>query len=240
MARSRSSFDLTGAIATAASLSAVQGEESPNASYRNLVSFSGAPGQSAPPPPMPSQAPATPRGQEPPIPISHAPDVPSSDGAFPVSSQGYADPPSEPAPMAEARRPPRLPDLSGVVSPTERCERIVAWIVEAVGAEDVFIADASGLPIAGAADAEARIAASGVVASAALHLAASIPGNHSQLFELHVGEGPFFQLIGFLVGPSVYLVGLTRATPLSYRQAHAVRLACGHALGEIGAAGGAA
>lgn len=225
MARSRSSFDLTGAIATAASLSTVQADESPNAGYRTmaLVSFGNtAAGPSAPPPAAPtaSQAP---------------PDVPSSgEGAFPASSQAYPDPPSEPAPMAEARRPPRLPDLSGVVSPTERCDRIVAWIVEAVGAEDVFIADAAGLPIAGVADAEARIAASGVVASAALHLAASIPGNHSQLFELHIGEGPFFQLIGFLVGSSMYLVGLTRATPLNYRQAHAVRLACGHALGDVG------
>ena len=216
MARSRSSFDLAGAIATATSLSH---EEQPSALYRGmaLVSFgSTAAGSPSAPPPPP----------EPP---------PSVDAALPEA------PISEPAPTAEARKPPRLPDLSGVVSPTARCERIVVWIVEAVGAQDVFIADASGLPIAGAiTDAEARIAASGVVASAVLHLAASIPGNTSSLFELHLGEGPFFQLIGFLIGSSVYLVGLTRPTPLTYRQAHAVRLACRHALADVAREGDAA
>ena len=65
-------------------------------------------------------------------------------------------------------------------------------------------------------------------------LANAVPGNTSPLFELHVGEGPFFQLIGFEGGGALYLVGLTRPTPLTYRQAHAVRLACRHALGEPG------
>ena len=110
-------------------------------------------------------------------------------------------------------------------------QKIIDWIVEAVGATEVFIADAAGLPIAGAvADAEARLAATGVVASSVAHLAAAIPGNSSALFELHVGEGPFFQLIGFDVAAPSYVVGFHRATPLGFRQAHAVRLACRHAL----------
>jgi hypothetical protein len=222
MARSRSSFDLSGAIATAASLSTAQAEEAPAAVYRSMALVSFGPTATG----EPSAPPAAPI--EPAIP------APPSAPHPPSSTQSYT-PSLEDSHTSEARRPPRLPELAHVASPTERAERIVAWIVEAVGAQDVFIADASGLPIAGAiTDAEARLAASGVVASAVLHLAASVPGNSSTLFELHVGEGPFFQLIGFDVGPTRahYLVGLTRPTPLTYRQAHAVRLACRHALGE--------
>jgi hypothetical protein len=232
MARSRSSFDLSGAIATAASLSTTSPEEVPNAIYRGkaLVSFgptATGPASVPPAPPPPDAPPASSEGGE---------------GAFPVSSRQLPNdvpPAPDDAPAAEgARRAPHLPDLSSVVSPTERCERIAQWIVTAVGAQDVFIADAAGLPIAGVgldlADVEPRLAAAGVVAASIAHLANAIPGNQSPLFELHVGEGPFFQLIGFESGPGLYLIGLTRATPLTYRQAHAVRLACRHALGEPG------
>jgi hypothetical protein len=59
-----------------------------------------------------------------------------------------------------------------------------------------------------------------------------VPGNHAPLFELHVGEGPFFQLIGFQVGTALFIVGMNRSTPLTPRQAHAIRLACRHALGD--------
>jgi hypothetical protein len=137
-------------------------------------------------------------------------------------------------PQAEARpSPPKLPDLSSIMSPGERCERIVGWICEATGASDVFIADAAGLPLAGAIqDAEAQLASSGVVAMAITSLAAATPGNSSPMFELHLGEGPFFQLIGFQAGSALYVVGLTRPTPLTPRQAHAIRLACRHALGD--------
>jgi hypothetical protein len=115
---------------------------------------------------------------------------------------------------------------------------IIAWIIEAVGASEVFIVDGAGLPIAGAIkDVEARLAATGVVASAVAHLAATLPGNESSLFEMHAGDGPFFQLIGFDVARTSYVVGFQRPTPLGFRQAHAVRLACRHALGmESGAA----
>lgn len=222
MPRSRSSFDLASAIATAASLSTVSPEEAPIAVYRGkaLVSFGPTATGPASIPPAPS----------PPPPPEGPASIDGGEGAFPVSSQAV---PGAPA-LDEARRPPHLPDLSGVVSPTERCERIVRWIVSAVGAQDVFIADASGLAIAGVGDdlahIEARLAAAGVVAAAIAHLANAVPGNTSPLFELHVGEGPFFQLIGFDGGTSLYLIGLTRATPLTYRQAHAIRLACRHAL----------
>ena len=119
------------------------------------------------------------------------------------------------------------------MSPGQRCERIVAWIAEATAATDVFIADASGLPLAGAvAEADAQLAHSGVVAVSIAALASATPGNSSAMFELHLGEGPFFQLIGFQAGSALYVVGLTRSTPLTPRQAHAIRLACRHALGE--------
>ena len=118
-----------------------------------------------------------------------------------------------------------------MVSPVLRCEKVVEWIVEATGASDVFLADAAGLPFAGAIrDAEARLAASGWVASAVSALAAALPGAPSPLFELHVGDGPFFQLIGFQVNASAYVVGLVRPTPLNPRQAQAIRVACRHAL----------
>jgi hypothetical protein len=218
MSRSRSSFDLAGAIATAASLSTVVAEEEPSAVYRGMALVSFGPTASGPPtaaPPAPAAAIPPPEPVEPPT----VTEAPSLDDA-PVAS----DP---------GRRPPKLPDLSNIQSPVVRCQQILAWIHEAVGASDVFIADASGLPVAGAvADAEALLAAAGIAASSIAHLAAAIPGNTSSLFELHVGEGPFLQLVGFDVAGAMHVVGFTRATPLSYRQAHAVRLACRHALGE--------
>ena len=134
---------------------------------------------------------------------------------------------------APAATPPKLPDLSAIVSPIVRCEKIVEWIADATGATDVFIADGAGLPLAGAVyEAEARLAGSGAVATSVLTLAEAMPGNSAPLFELHVGEGPFFQLIGFQAGPALYVVGLTRGSPLTPRQAHAIRLACRHALGQ--------
>ena len=210
MARSRSSFDdLSIAIASATALKPAEQKAPPQYSGVSLVSFA------APPEPVadPRRAPSTSPSPRPTLSDSSPLDEPSADGT--------------------TRRPPKLPDLSGVVSPVLRCEKIVEWIVEATGAADVFLADSAGLPMAGAvADAEARIASAGMVASAVAQLAAALPGNTSAIFELHLGEGPFFQLIGFGVGSSLYLVGLTRTTPLSPRQAHAVRLACRHALGK--------
>jgi hypothetical protein len=119
------------------------------------------------------------------------------------------------------------------VSPILRCEKIVDWIAEATGATEVFLADGAGLPLAGAIyEAESRLAGAGGVAASVLALAASIPGSASPLFEMHLGEGPFFQLIGFQAGAALFVVGLTRVAPLTPRQAHAIRLACRHALGS--------
>lgn len=133
----------------------------------------------------------------------------------------------------ERKGPPKLPDLTGITSPAVRCEKIVNWIAEATGATDVFLADSAGYPLAGAiADVEAKLAGVGVIASSVASLAAAIPGNVSPLFELHLGEGPFFQLVGFKAGASVYIVGFSRGTPLTPRQSHAIRLACRHALGD--------
>jgi hypothetical protein len=134
---------------------------------------------------------------------------------------------------AERRLPPKLPELTGITSPVVRCERIVSWIAEATGATDVFLADASGYPLAGATSGvDAKLAGTGLVTASIASLAASIPGNVSSLFELHLGDGPFFQLIGFHAGASVYVVGFTRSAPLTPRQSHAIRLACRHALGD--------
>lgn len=210
MLRSRSSFDdLAAAIASASSLEPVK-PAAPSI-YRGapLVSFSAevpAPERFA----AAAEIAAAPRVPDP----ASLDDVTSGEGA--------------------RRPPPRLPDFTGVTSPILRCEKIVEWIIEATGAGEVFLADASGLPLAGAfVHAEARLAGAGVVASAVAQLAASIPGKTSAVFEMHVGEGPFFQLIGFEVARALYLVGLMRSAPLTPRQVHAVRLACRHALGEV-------
>jgi hypothetical protein len=218
MVRSRSSFDtLASAIASASSLAPVKPASPPVYRGAPLVSFGAEP--------APVDA----------VPAARFPEGAEASGgrasAVPTSDASSLD---DPALADSARRPPKLPDLSAVVSPILRCEKIVAWIIEATGAGDVFLADASGMPLAGAiTDAEARLAGTGVVASAVAQLAASIPGNTSALFEMHLGEGPFFQLIGFEVAHALYLVGLTRSSPLTPRQAHAIRLACRHALGEV-------
>lgn len=146
----------------------------------------------------------------------------------------------DPAPRAEAaptggpdgRSVPPLPDLEGVTSLIVRCERMVDWIADATGASEVFIVDASGLPIAGAVyDVDERLARTGNVATSLVGLAATVGATSAPLFEAHMGDGPFFQLVGFSAGSTSYVVGLVRPTPLSPKQAHAIRLACQHTLG---------
>ncbi|AUX46913.1 hypothetical protein SOCE26_084230 [Sorangium cellulosum] len=133
--------------------------------------------------------------------------------------------------LAAGRALPRFPDLAATAGPVARCEKAVEWIAEATGAADVFLADAAGLPFAGAIrDTEARLAASGLIASAVGSLVTALPGAPSQRFELCVGDGPFFQLIGFQASSAAYIVGLMRSTPLTPREVHAVRIACRHAL----------
>ncbi|WP_437575546.1 hypothetical protein [Sorangium sp. So ce887] len=133
--------------------------------------------------------------------------------------------------LAAGRAQPRFPDLAAAGGPVARCERVIEWIAEVTGATDVFLADAAGLPFAGAIrDTEARLAASGLIASAIGSLVAALPGAPSQRFDLCVGDGPCFQLIGFQVRSAGYIVGLMRPGPLMPREAHAVRIACRHAL----------
>ena len=214
MARSRSSFDfdLSNAIAAATSLS---GEEKGKKKQpavdplpSDLVSFDPAAG------PIPAAA-----GGSPPSP----PPPPETDGSAGESPRAL----------------PKLPDLSGITSPVQRCERIVQWIGEVTGATDVFLADAAGLPLAGAvSDTEAKLAGSGLVASSIASLASAVPGNLSSTFEMHIGEGPCFQLIGFQVGPTLFFVGLNRTRPLTPNQSLGIRLACRHALGDTLRTGG--
>jgi hypothetical protein len=226
MSRSRSSFDLTGAIASVRSLtggSAKQPEPSRIPSQFEgvaLVSF-GAGEAGA------QSAPRTAGRTLPPDPIRGTPPPPRP----PPSDVADADT-MEAVPDAARPAPPKLPDLSAIVSPILRCEKIVEWIAQATGATDVFLADGAGLALAGAVyQAEAHLAGAGAVATTVAGLAAALPRALAPLFEMHVGEGPFFQLIGFQTGAALYLVGLTRDTPLTPRQAQAVRLACRHALG---------
>ena len=259
MARSRSSFELTSAIATASTLAKAEkkprGTPTDMGQYRGtgLVSVQPADAPLAVPVavPAPPSHDVTERPSTPPDDgmdeLDAAPPDPSdttrregaarrASGSVPALAipppppSASSDPESDPDPKP---RPPRLPDLSSVVSPIVRCERIVQWIAEATAGSGVFIADADGLPIAGEIqDAEARIGASGLVASSIATLLSALPGHPSPLFEVHIGEGPYFQLIGFTAGKSSYVVGLTRASALSPRQAHAIRLACRHAFGE--------
>lgn len=244
MARSRSSFELTSAIATASTLAPGEKKKpvAPEAELRNvaLVSFQAGDAPTVvPPPPEPGdETPETPGV------ITRVPPPPSAPPSAPLSAPpALAIPPPPPSATSTADsldegtegkpRPPKLPDLSNVVSPIVRCERIIEWIAEATGGTGVFIADADGLPVAGdIQDAEARIGASGLVASSIATLLHALPGQPSPLFEVHIGEGPYFQLIGFVAAKGSYVVGLTRQAPLSPRQAHAIRLACRHAFGE--------
>jgi hypothetical protein len=213
MARSRSSFeDLSIAIASATALGPADQKSPPTYRGVALVSF-GAPEEPAEAPQKAAKAAPGPK------PASSSSDAAASDEL--------------PSAADVARRPLKLPEIEGVVSPLLRCEKVIEWISDATGGSDVFLADSDGLPMAGAiAEAEARMASAGLVASAVAQLAAALPGNTSSTFELHVGEGPFFQLIGFSVGSSIYLVGLTRKAPLTPREAGAIRLACGSALGK--------
>ena len=221
MARSRSSFDfdLSTAIASAASLSGddktkkVKGTE---AMPSGLVSF-GTP--SVPSVPNPEPLPPLPSVPRPPGMPSLSIPPPSIDGS---------------APNETSRNLPKLPDLTHVKNMLERCERIVQWIGEATGAVNVFLADAAGLPLAGSVNEnETRLAGSGLVASSIATLASEVPGTPSPQFELHIGEGPFYQIIGFKAGNTLFIVGLNRNTPLTPRQAHAIRLACRYALGDL-------
>ncbi|WP_437981631.1 hypothetical protein [Sorangium sp. So ce117] len=269
MARSRSSFDVDGAVVTAAALVKRSKSRRPRATSvapaaEPLVSFESRPPSSrAEPEPM-SSSPLSPSFEELApssdlLPLSSAgvggelglrgalpssaDDVDSRRGS-PLDLRPLGSPPSFAAarePLEErldgaiealsAGRAPRFPDLAAAGGPVARCERVIEWIAEATGATDVFLADAAGLPFAGAIrDTEARLAASGLIASAIGSLVAALPGAPSQRFELCVGDGPFFQLIGFQVRSAAYIVGLMRPGPLTPREAHAVRIACRHAI----------
>lgn len=216
MARSRSSsnFDISNALATATSLSTDEkAKKGSDALPSGLVSFS-APNAARVEPPV--EQPVLPR---PPGMPSLSMPPPSIDGSAP----------SEPS-----RTLPRLPDLTNVKNMLERCEKIVQWIGDATGAVNVFLADAAGLPLAGSVhETETRLAGSGLVASSIATLATAVPGNPSPQFELHIGEGPYYQIVGFKAGHTLFIVGLNRNTPLTPKQAHAIRLACRYALGDL-------
>lgn len=280
MSRSRSSFDLSAAIATAGALSDGPAPETAPQPFEGvaLVSFqarvdvvplsAGPPGTLAfdparagnaapatgvvaPPPtgsrpvdpsrPISRTLPPDPMlGTPPPPAAAHLeamrpPRRPPADDAPETTRKGAADaaPKSaQPGAAPDGRSVPPLPDLEGVTSLVVRCERIVDWIADATGASEVFIVDAAGLPIAGAVyDVDERLARTGNVAASLVGLAATVGASAAPLFEAHMGDGPFFQLVGFSAGSASYVVGLVRPSPLSPKQAHAIRLACQHTLG---------
>jgi hypothetical protein len=226
MARSRSSsnFDISNALAAATSLA---GEDRIKKALgsdplpQDLVSFD----KPAGPPPPPAPASFEER-LPPPASVPRPPGMPSL-SIPPPSIDGSA-------PSEASRNLPKLPDLTHVKNMLERCERIVQWIGDATGAVNVFLADTAGLPLAGSVnETEMRLAGSGLVASSIATLAAAVPGSPSPQFELHIGEGPYYQIIGFKAGNTLFIVGLNRNTPLTPRQAHAIRLACRYALGDL-------
>jgi len=212
MGRSRSSFDdLANAIAAATSRKA-SGESVRDAHYRGvpLVSFD-SPLDSTTTPPVPPTTPAA--GSMPAAPDSIALDES-------IFSEG------------SSRRPPKLPDLSSIEDPALRCEKIFAWITEATDASDVFLADLSGRSLAASSEGTGEHIASAIEVANALARLAGAAGLYPALFEFHAGQGPFLQIIGFTVNADPYIIGFTRPAPLSPRQAHAIRLACRHALGN--------
>ena len=182
MSQSRSSFDLSGAIATAASLSGAP-RSSRGALPRRRAGLVRAHGVGAA-----DAAPSADRGRR-----DRAFNRPRRGRRGAPAADAAADPPTRRG-VRSGRGGCRRPALAsrggarsrrrgapaaeaagshGREQPLVRCERIVDWIVEAVGASEVFLADATGLPIAGAAEPEARLAAAGVVASSVAHLAAA-------------------------------------------------------------------
>lgn len=223
MARSRSSsnFDISNALAAATSLTGEDKIKKALASDplpQGLVSFD-----------KPSSGVASASFEErlpPPASVPRPPGMPSL-SIPPPSIDGSA-------PSEASKTLPKLPDLTHVKNMLERCEKIVHWIGEATGAVNVFLADAAGLPLAGSVDeTETRLAGSGLIASSIASLAGAVPGSPSPQFELHIGEGPYYQIIGFKAGNTLFIVGLNRNTPLTPRQAHAIRLACRYALGDL-------
>lgn len=223
MARSRSSsnFDISNALAAATSLTGEDRIKKALASDPlppGLISFD-----------KPTPGPVSTSFEDrlpPPASVPRPPGMPSL-SIPPPSIDGSA-------PSEASKTLPKLPDLTHVKNMLERCEKIVHWIGEATGAVNVFLADAAGLPLAGSVDeTETRLAGSGLIASSIATLAASVPGSPSPQFELHIGEGPYYQIIGFKAGNTLFIVGLNRNTPLTPRQAHAIRLACRYALGDL-------
>jgi len=190
MGRYRSSFeDLAGAIAAAAAIKPGTGEEGKKHTHYPgvaLVSFDSppeSPGESA----SESSEESAPESSETPT-LPPAPSVPRA--VEPASSHF-----DDIASTAEgiSRRPPKLPELTDITDHVVRCEKIIAWIVEAIGASEVFIADGAGQHVAGVIPgAEERIARAGEAVAAIARLSGAAFGHGVSIFELHLGEGPFW------------------------------------------------
>lgn len=223
MRRSRSSFDLDGALEKAAALTpspaATSGGE-PRPLYEGvaLVSFEQTPAPSA---------------------VDVTPEAPPVMDRHDVESASTPMPPTPPSPteIAETEATPHVaplpppPDLSSVDALVARCGLTLDWVTRSLGARDVFIADEHGLPIAGAIrDTERRLAAAGGVLASVRRLAANTPGNVTEGFSTQLGEGPVLALIGLHSGDEAFVLGMLVPEPLPVEHVLAVRAACRAAL----------
>jgi hypothetical protein len=215
MRRSRSSFDLTGAVEKAAALSPsppTSTSQQKPALYEGvaLVSFTQAEPEFAPTP-----MPATPPVETPPV---ETPPVATELAETATAFEG-------------TRALPEAPDLSALPTTGARCERVLEWVARGAEASDVFIADAHGLPVAGGSrDGERKMAAAGGLMAAVRRLAATAPGNVTRTFATHLGEGPVLCVLSFESGGSSYLLGMILPAPLAREDVEAVRQACREAL----------
>jgi len=244
MRRSRSSFDLGGALEKAAALTpkppdAKPAREDPYAGVA-LVSFDAEPTAIPPVVETPGEARPAPLEDEPTDP-SEVDTAPSLDETVtpdtarpPPVVVVEAPPPSDPTPMPPTPPAgPPVPDLSGVSSEGARCERVVQWMRETMLASEIFVADDQGLPVAGLTNLEVRAAGAGGVAHAVRRLSVGVPGDgddfEAQLTVGGSGPGSVFQMLGFSARGRRYVVGLTRETalsaPLIASVRHAFRLA---------------
>ena len=247
MSRSRSSFDLSGAIATAASLSVVVPEEQPPR-YRGVPLVSFGPTAAGPATELPPERRADHRGPAGRIdgpgraaalsaPGGSGQPSPNPPGRRPPPRQAssHAAEPAEVEPGAGGDRPPppKLPDLSEIEEPDPRAARRSSsgssrrWRVT-----EVFIADAAGLPIAGAI-ARRRGAPRAPPAWSPRRWRTwprRSPATARRSSRCTWARARSSSSSASRWRSQSYVVGFHRPTPLGFRQAHAVRLACRHAL----------
>ena len=224
MSRSRSSFDLAGAIATAASLSAVAAED---AAVRRLPRRGAGLVR-------PHRGRAAPEPLAPPAPRCPPPAAPREPP--PVAARGAASRWTT-RPMASDRRAragrPSSPISRTSRAPCVRCQKIIEWIDRGRGRDRRLHrrrrrASPSPAPSPTPRRASRPRASSPRRSRTSPPRSPATPRRSSSCTSARARSSSSSASTS---RARCYVVGFTRATPLSYRQAHAVRLACRHALG---------